>query len=163
MKNQKEFSEQVEETYRSLKFFLFYLGVRADDVPDTAHEVYIKALKAYKSSYTETKLFKTWLFAIAKNTIIDKKRHLATQKNTVSVIPDSTYVESFAEEIQAQVAMKEVISSLGNQDQLIVEFRFFQDLPYKEIANLLDLSEGAVKMRIGRILQKLKEKMEKSH
>lgn len=158
--SQKEFEDQVKETYRSLKLFLRYLGVNQGEVADVAHEVYIKALKAYKDSYNDSRSFKNWLFAIAKNTLIDQKRNRNALKNTVSIDFSTTYVSSFTEVIQSQFAMKELVGILEEKDQMIVEFRFFQDLPFKEIASLMDMSEGAVKMRTGRILNKLREKIE---
>jgi RNA polymerase sigma factor (sigma-70 family) len=86
VENLKDFEEQVKATYRSLKLFLQYLGVPKADVPDLAQEVYIKALKAFKVSYDPARPFKTWLFAIAKNTLIDWKRNKETKKNTIVLI-----------------------------------------------------------------------------
>ncbi len=160
MENAKEFEDQVKETYRSLKLFLQYLGVSRVEVPDMAHEVYIKAQKAFESSYDSSKPFKTWLFAIAKNTLIDTKRNRETKKNTMTIEVSSTFVNSFDNEIQSQLEIKQTLSSLSSEEQLLVELRFFQDLPFKEVAELMELSEGAVKMRTGRVLQKLREKLE---
>ncbi len=160
MENQREFEEQVKATYRSLKLFLQFLGISRVEVPDLAHEVYIKALKAFKVSYDPTKSFKTWLFAIAKNTIIDWKRNKETKKNTVLIDVASTFVSRFDTEFQSQLEMKQTLSTLEPEDQLLIELRFFQDLPFKEIAELMDMSEGAVKMRSVRLLQKLLEKLE---
>jgi RNA polymerase sigma-70 factor (ECF subfamily) len=52
-----------------------------------------------------------------------------------------------------------MLESLAPEEQVLVELRFFQDLPFKEIADLMEMSEGAVKMRSVRLLQKLREKL----
>lgn len=160
MENPREFEQQVESTYRSLKLFLQYLGLARIEIPDMAHDIYIKALRAYKSSYDPTRPFKTWLFAIAKNTLKDWRRNQVTKKNTVLVDVSSTFITGFDKEFQAQMEIKETLSALSPEDQLLIELRFFQDLPFKEVAELMEMSEGAVKMRTGRILQKLRERLE---
>lgn len=159
MENLKDFEEQVKATYRSLKLFLQYLGVPKADVPDLAQEVYIKALKAFKVSYDPARPFKTWLFAIAKNTLIDWKRNKETKKNTIVFDIAATFVSRFDNEFQSQMEIREMLESLAPEEQVLVELRFFQDLPFKEIADLMEMSEGAVKMRSVRLLQKLREKL----
>ena len=62
MSNEKEFSQLIEETYRSLSFFLRYLGLPEPEVDDMAQEVYIKAYRAL-DRYDEGRSFKSWLFS----------------------------------------------------------------------------------------------------
>ena len=160
MNQSSNFEEQVKETYRSLKLFLRYLGLSENEIPDLAQEVYIKAYKAYEKSYNREKSFKTWLFAIAKNTLIDWKRRQNAKKNTVDHNMTEKFINGFDSWLDTKLEIKQTLAQLSPRDQLIIELRFFQDLPFKDLAKLLETSEGAIKMRTMRIIQKLRKKME---
>ena len=56
-----------------------------------------------------------------------------------------------------------MISKLSAEDQILVELRFFQDLQFKEIAELTGLTVGAIKMRVMRILERMKAGIKREH
>lgn len=66
------------------------------------------------------------------------------------------YCETFENDSNNRTQIKEMLARLSPEEQVLVELRFFQDLPFAEIAELTGLSVGAVKMRMMRTLDKLK-------
>ncbi len=155
MNNDKDFSQLIEETWRSLGFFLRYLGLPEAEVDDIAQDAYIKAFKAIET-YDSGRSFKSWLFSIAKNTFIDWTRRQKCLRQFMEANYCKDYCDSFEEDSNNRTQVKEMLERLTPEEQVLVELRFFQDLPFAEIAELTSLSVGAVKMRMMRTLDKLK-------
>lgn len=160
MNNDKEFSRLIEETWRSLVFFLRYLGLPESEVEDIAQEAYVKAFKAFEN-FDTGRSFKSWLFAIARNTFIDWTRRQKCQRQFLEANFTKDYSETFEEDANNRNQVRTMLEKLSPEEQVLVELRFFQDLPFAEIAELTNLSVGAVKMRMMRILDKLKTVLKK--
>ena len=160
MNNDKEFSRLIEETWRSLVFFLRYLGLPESEVEDIAQEAYVKAFKAFEN-FDTGRSFKSWLFAIARNTFIDWTRRQKCQRQFLEANFTKDYCETFEEDANNRNQVRTMLEKLSPEEQVLVELRFFQDLPFAEIAELTNLSVGAVKMRMMRILDKLKTVLKK--
>lgn len=155
MNNDKEFSRLIEETYRSLGFFLRYLGLPESDVDDLAQEAYLKAYKAF-DKFESGRSFKSWLFSIAKNTFIDWTRRQKTQRKFMEANFCQDYCDTFEDDSNNRTQIKAILDKLIPEEQVLIELRFFQDLPFNEIAELTGLTVGAIKMRVMRILDKIK-------
>lgn len=155
MNNDKEFSRLLEETYRSLGFFLRYLGLPESDVDDLAQEAYLKAYKAF-DKFESDRSFKSWLFSIAKNTFIDWTRRQKTQRKFMEANFCQDYCDTFEDDSNNRTQIKAILDKLNPEEQVLIELRFFQDLPFNEIAELTGLTVGAIKMRVMRILDKIK-------
>ncbi len=155
MNNDREFSRLIEETWRSLGFFLRYLGLPEAEVDDIAQEAYLKAFKAF-DRYETGRSFKSWLFSIAKNTFIDWTRRQKCQRQFMEANFARDYTDTFEENANNRTQVKDLLTKLTPEEQVLIELRFFQDLPFADIAELTSLSVGAVKMRMMRILDKLK-------
>ncbi len=156
MNNEAELSGLIEETYRSLNVFLRYLGLPDSDIDDMMQEVYLKAFKAY-DRYDASRSFKSWLFSIAKNTFIDWTRKEKTKQKYLQMNLAEKFNEGFEGETNSKIAVERILKDLDEDEQVLIELRFFQNLPFKEIAELVGISSGAVKMRVLRILKKIKD------
>jgi RNA polymerase sigma-70 factor (ECF subfamily) len=153
--NEIDFSQLIEETYRALCYFLRYLGLPEAEVEDMAQEVYIKAHRAL-DRYDPGRPFKSWLFSIAKNAFIDWTRKQKTKRKFLEQNFIKEYSDTFADTSDRRTDIKSLVSQLSAEEQILVELRFFQDMQFKDIAELTGLSLGAVKMRMFRILDKMK-------
>ena len=124
MNNDKEFSNLVKETYRSLVFFLRYLGLPPDEADDIAQEVFIKAHKSFEK-YDSSRSFKSWLFSIAKNTYIDWTRHQKVKQKFLRENFCRDYCESFENQSNKSLHVKAILSGLSADEQVLIELRFF--------------------------------------
>lgn len=157
MNQDKNFSSLVNETYRSLVFFLRYLGLPPDEAEDMTQEVFIKAHKSFEK-YDSNRSFKSWLFSIAKNTFIDWTRHQKVKQKFLRENFCKDYCESFETQSNNSLHVKKILAELSADEQVLIELRFFQEMPFKEIAQLTGMTHAATKMRVCRILDKLREK-----
>lgn len=115
-----------------------------EDVADALQET---ILKAYQSIHAlrEPKFFKTWIFRI-----------LINQCNTILAGRSRTVVYSEAQEPSSpskdydNVDLREAVDRLDEQQRIVILLHYFEDLPVRQIASVLNISESAVKMRLSR-------------
>jgi len=157
--------ENIYKQYNR-KVYGFILSKIKDEMTaeELASDVMIKVHKSLHTYKEELSKFQTWLFNIAKNTVIDHIR-----KKTLSTVPlDQVYVEwqqgehpqidqlhalrdreSNPEEalIHKEVArtMYEKFETLPENQKLIASLHFFDGLSYDEISTELNLPLGTVK------------------
>ena len=130
---------------------------------DLCSEVFYKALNKLDRYEFKGVPFSAWLYRIASNEITQHFRN--TQKNrTVSVetaalpeiMEEMGDLES-VEQHQFQAALIPCMNELKPKDLEIIELRFFEQRPFKEIADLLEITESSCKMRTYRVLERLKK------
>lgn len=124
-----------------------------EDVADALQEA---ILKAYKSldSLREPSFFKTWIFRILIN---ECKKILASRSRNVSMA-DLPAAISILHEYE-HVDLREAVERLEEQQRMVVVLYYFEDMPVKQIAETLEISESAVKMRLSRARNTLLDKL----
>ncbi len=130
---------------------------------DICSEVFFKAMQKLGKYEFKGVPFSAWLYRIASNEITQHFRN--TQKNrTVSV--ETTALPEIMEEMgdlevleqdHFREALIPCLNELKPRDLEIIELRFFEQRPFKEIANLLEITESSCKMRTYRVLERLKK------
>ena len=160
-KNPKDFAILYDKYYESI---FRYIYQRVDDKEvafDSTQQVFLKAMNnLHKYEYRGVP-FASWLYRIAYSEVNDVFRQ---NKHARTVNIDSMAVYTIIEEIQESKIEKYhdkivgIISEELEEDELqLIEMRFFEKRPFKEIADILEITENAAKVRTYRILEKLKK------
>ena len=130
---------------------------------DICSEVFFKAMQKLNGYTFKGVPFSAWLYRIASNEITQHFRN--TQKNRV-VSVETTTLPDLMEEMgdleavgnhQFQEALIPCLNQLKPKDLELIELRFFEQRPFKEIADLLEITESSCKMRTYRVLGRLKK------
>ena len=105
--------------------------------------------------------FSSWLYKIAFNELNQAFRANKV-KRTINI--DSTSVHEIIEEMEEgkedyKPLLRSAINSLSDTDLNLVEMRFFEKRPFKEIGNILEITESNAKVKLYRVLDKLREMM----
>jgi len=143
----------VKDLYR----FIYYKTFHAQTTEDLTSQVFIKALNAI-SRFDESKgSISSWLYAIARNTVID---HYRTTTNDSSIedvfdLSDGKDLDAQTDTLLKMEGVKEALSKLSAQQREIIVLRVWEQKSYQEIAELLSKSEAACKMQYARSLEKL--------
>lgn len=152
--------------------------VGAKEAEDLTQEVFIKVDAALKNFRRESQL-STWIYRIATNTAIDRMRHPAYKRESAneqlgdSISEIRTHVAgintaspgetcSFEETLMHQdtgQCIRGVIEKLPEHYRTVVILSELEGLPNKEIAEILELSLAAVKMRLHRGREMLKKEL----
>lgn len=135
-----------------------------DDARDLAQEAFVRAFRRIRT-FREGRRFFPWLYAIALNCIRDHERTAGRRKS--SEVRDETGEggpeRGVPEMEQALIAGEEanlvqnLLGSLHREMREAVILRFYQDLSFEEMAEILGVSQSAAKMRVYRGLQRMKE------
>lgn len=142
--------------------FRFIYRRTADEAlsADICSQVFLKAMQKLETYTFRGVPFSAWLYRIASNEITQHYRN--TQKNRVVCIDDAN-IEQFSEEVptenreQLQQQMLAAINQLKDADVQLIELRFFEQRPFKEISEILGITESNAKVKTYRILEKIKK------
>lgn len=129
--------------------------LRDQDCQDVMQET---TLKAYQSiaSLQKPEFFKTWVFRILINECNALLRKQQRRNETITDDPESSIVEYAAlPQEYEHIELYEAIGELEASLRMVVSLYYFQDMPVKEIASILNLSETAVKSRLYRARHQL--------
>lgn len=158
-----------ERYNKSLYGFFYRLTSDSDTSEDLVQNVFIRILK-YKHTYHGDGKFSTWMFHMARNLFADhyKKAKRMGYKEDVEVTDkyfrDDVNAESTRIQTEELDLLQQSMDQLSLEKREILILSKYQEMRYKEIADLLKLAESAVKVRIFRALKELKtiyEKLEK--
>lgn len=159
--NPQAFSTLVEK-YQS---FVYTVALKMLKVREEAEEVAQDSfMKAYESlsSYRGEAKFSSWLYSIVYRKALDRIRKNKRSK-TVDLVEETTAIPLGTMdnalhqlEIKERNAMiKKCIDALPESDAGIVMFFYFEELSIKEIAEITQLSEDNVKVKLHRSRKKL--------
>ncbi|HAH31065.1 MAG TPA: RNA polymerase sigma factor SigW [Elusimicrobia bacterium] len=159
------FEELLNRNKNQIFSFIFRLIRNPEDAEDLAQDTFIKALRGL-NSYDTSRPFITWLFAIAHNTCVDFLRAKKPQmlsiddENTPDIAdsPDST--RKTVELKLQQEETEELLTSLPPLYSEVLLLQFREDLPIQQIAEILQLPEGTVKIRLFRAKALIRKKIE---
>jgi RNA polymerase sigma-70 factor, ECF subfamily len=111
----------------------------------------------------------TWIFGIARHKALDALRrndrpdHAAVAIDDLPDLPSpqETAIESIQRE-QLGTVMRQALSALSADHQEALRLVFYEELPYEDIARLLNIPEGTVKTRVFYAKQQLKRHIDQS-
>ena len=155
-----------ERYHKSLYGFFFRLTTDSDVSEDLVQNVFVRILK-YKHTYHGDGKFSTWMFHMARNLFADhyKKSKRMGFKEDVEVTDRYFKDEENAESTRIQNEeidlLQRAMDRLSAEKKEILILSKYQEMRYKEIADLMDLTESAVKVRIFRALKELRTIYEK--
>ena len=142
--------------------FRFILRRTADEdlTADLCSKVFLKAMQRLGSYKFKGVPFSAWLYRIATNEISQHFRN--EQKNRVVSIEEHNFVDLVEEMKESNTeiyrnALIHALDELKEQDVSIIEMRFFEQRPFKEIADILEITESNAKVRTYRILDRLRK------
>ena len=135
-----------------------------EDIEDIIQETFIKVYKSLNIFDGDLK-FSTWIYQIARNTMIDAIRKKQVRPQTVFFEEDDTLKFFKADiDIQAQIENKdqvkmlqELIDDLPYKYREVLILRFLEDKNYDEIMDIIQKSKGTVAALISRGKKKLLE------
>lgn len=133
--------EAIEELYRS-RYASYRGGVAAlmgtsDAARDVVQEAFAQALRDRRSFRGDGSLA-AWVWRIAFRTAL--RSRAGGRELTLDELVEAAPVPR----AERDPALAEAVRQLAPRRRLVVYLRYFADLPYAEIASLLDISEGTV-------------------
>ena len=138
------------------------------DALDLSQEAFVRAYRAIKRFQTEKNFF-TWYYRILRNLSLNLKRDRARQAQSFSEIGESQLrsLQDDSPSAGTEIEMAEIrqqvwlaLGKLKSHEREIIILKDFQELSYKEIAELLECPIGTVMSRLYNARKALKAKLE---
>jgi RNA polymerase sigma-70 factor, ECF subfamily len=157
-------------------FILRFVGAR-DRAEDLMQETFLRVIKGV-ASYQRQAKFTTWLYTIARNQCVDHSRRQKHRKAASLDAPmggsddgnERTLLDTVAgKELgadrqaisnQLHVSLQRAIASLPDEQREVFLLREFQDLPFKDIGEIVGVPENTVKSRMRYALEKLRMELD---
>ena len=120
-----------------------------DDSDDVLQNTFIKVYKNIKKFKGDSKLY-SWMYRIATNEAITHLNRNAKHNHRSSEEMQTKAVNSLTSDVyfegdEIQLKLQKAIATLPRKQQLVFNMRYFDDIKYKEMADILETSEGALK------------------
>jgi RNA polymerase sigma-70 factor (ECF subfamily) len=150
----------VERHADAVSRFVVSLGAR-EDVDEIVQDAFVRAFASLDRFRAESS-FRTWLFTIARNLTRDRarsarvRRHVAIEE-AHAVIESDPLSGAVAEEMEARI--RQVVQGLSPMQRDVFTLRVVEGMSYKEIAGVLDTTEGAARVHYHNAVRAIKERL----
>jgi len=163
------YSVLIERYEKKIQMFIMHLlrsykmEVYAEDI---CQETFYKAFKSLKTFRDEEATFSTWLYTIARNTALSELRKSryseVSLEDNVTAPQISTILLPEQELLRNERAQKvrEAINTLPEKQRSALILREYEQLDYREIAQILDSSVSSIKSLLFRARMSIKMQLE---
>ncbi|WP_270088155.1 RNA polymerase sigma factor [Sphingobacterium sp. SYP-B4668] len=121
-----------------------------DDADDVVQDIFIKVWRNLGNFREDSQLY-TWLYRIATNeciTFLNKKKqkqNVSLDDDTSAYLADSLADGSYFNGDKAQLKLQQALLTLPEKQKLVFNMKYFDDMKYEEISDVLGTSVGALK------------------
>ncbi len=166
-KDHRYFEPIYEKYYEPIFRLIMYRVQDEEATKDITSNVFCKALVNLDKYKFQGLSFSSWLYRLALNSCYD---YFRTQKKKRTVVLEEFMTQEMAEEFEPEALylqrglklLPEVLDKLKPRDLELIELRFFESKNFKEISEILGITENNAKTRSHRILKRIRKKLEPS-
>jgi RNA polymerase sigma-70 factor (ECF subfamily) len=167
------FNYLAEKFRRPMVSFMYRMTHNAAVAEELAQEVFLRVYRS-RASYAANAKFSTWLYRIATNLAVNHARDTRHERPEVTVnidesdeetglavdVPDASLnAEQNILRRERLAAIKRHVQSLPERQRMAVLMHKYQNMDYKQIADVLHLSESATKSLLFRAYETLRDKL----
>ena len=177
MQEEKEFIEQLlnpktqnqafqkllRNYQRPLYNHIRNIVLNHDDADDVLQNTFVKVFQYLKNFKGESKLF-SWMYRIATNeaiTFINQKakRNGTTSEAMQNKIVDNLQADTYFDGNEIQFKLQKAIVLLPEKQQLVFKMKYYEEIKYEDMSEILGTSVGALKASYHHAVKKIEEFM----
>ena len=177
MQEEKEFIEQLlnpktqnqafqkllRNYQRPLYNHIRNIVLNHDDADDVLQNTFVKVFQYLKNFKGESKLF-SWMYRIATNeaiTFINQKakRNGTTSEAMQNKIVDNLQADTYFDGNEIQFKLQKAILLLPEKQQLVFKMKYYEEIKYEDMSEILGTSVGALKASYHHAVKKIEEFM----
>lgn len=155
--------ELISNYYKEIYIYVFKQTSDKETSMDITQEIFISMLKSLDSFDENKSSFRTWLYRIATNKVVDyfrSKNYKYT--NLIETIEDKQIedITDFTVNLEHKEDVEKIqviVNKLSSEHQEIFRLKIFLQATFLEISKILELSESTVKTKYYSIIKKIKK------
>ena len=167
------FDYLVQKYRRAMINFMYRMAHNSAAAEDLAQEVFLRVYRS-RASYEPSAKFTTWLYRIATNLAVNHARDTRHERpetmvsldepdeetgTSMDVADSSLTVEEKLVRRERLMAIRKTVQKLPERQRIAVLMHKYQQMDYKQIAEVLKLSESATKSLLFRAYETLREQL----
>jgi len=167
------FDYLVQKYRRAMINFMYRMAHNSAAAEDLAQEVFLRVYRS-RGSYEPSAKFTTWLYRIATNLAVNHARDTRHERpetmvsldepdeetgTSMDVADSSLSVEEKLVRRERLMAIRKTVQKLPERQRIAVLMHKYQQMDYKQIAEVLKLSESATKSLLFRAYETLREQL----
>ncbi len=165
LKNEKTrdlaFRSLVKKYQERLYWHIRKIVMDHDDADDVMQNTFIKVWRGIDNFREESGLY-TWLYRIATNeslTFINskKKRSLVPMNDTSEFLMNNLVSDAYFEGDEIQKRLQEAILKLPEKQRIVFNLKYYEEMKYEDMSQVLDTSVGALKASFHHAAKKIEE------
>ena len=149
------------EKYQQMAFTIaLKILENRQEAEDLAQESFLKCFQSL-SKFRGDASFSSWLYRIVYHKSLDRLKELKRKGKTLDWerLPEESLADLYPEQMldtrELNIQIRTLINRLPPEDSILITLFYYEELPLKELAVVMDLSESNAKVRLHRIRQKL--------
>jgi RNA polymerase sigma factor (sigma-70 family) len=157
------FQKLLSDYQRPLYSHIRNIVLNHDDADDVLQNTFVKVFQHLKNFKGESKLF-SWMYRIATNeaiTFINKKakRNGTTSEAMQTKIVENLKADDYFDGDEIQMKLQKAIHLLPQKQQLVFKMRYFEEIKYEDMSEVLGTSVGALKASYHHAVKKIENYM----
>jgi len=171
--DESAFEYLVQKYRRAMVSFMYRMTHNSAAAEDLAQEVFLRVYRS-RTGYEASAKFTTWLYRIATNLAVNHARDTRHERpenqvsldepdeetgTTMDVADSSLTVEQTILRRERMAAIRAKVQALPERQRMAVLMHKYQQMDYKQIAEVLKLSESATKSLLFRAYETLREQL----
>ena len=149
------------EQYKNLVYKTAYLMLgEPSEAEDALQEIFLQVYRSLAGFDPGKAAFTTWLYRVTFNYCLNHRRKRRPFILPLEEISPALKSEFPGAQLAEEEFLQQAIGKLTDRQRAVVILRYFWDVPYAEIAQILDIPLGTVKSRIDLALKTLRKVLE---
>ena len=148
----------VDQYSQSLYWKIRSIVLTHEDADDVLQNTFLKAWKSLPTFQGKAKL-STWLYRIAINESLDFLRHQKTamlsNADADLSVANRLLADDYFDGDKSQAVLQEAIATLPDVQRTVFTLRYYDEMKYSEISEILGTSEGSLKASYHIAVQKI--------
>jgi len=155
------FSVMVTRYRERLYWHIRKMVIVHEDADDVLQNSFLKAWKGLDTFKGEAQLY-TWLYRIATNESINflnqkRNRNMVPLEDAEYLLSQSLHHDEYFSGDDLQKQLQQAILSLPEKQRIVFNMRYFDEVPYDEMSEILGTSAGALKASYHHAVKKIKD------
>lgn len=153
------FQRLLSEYQKPLYNHIRNIVLNHDDTDDVLQNTFVKIFQYLKNFKEESKLF-SWMYRIATNealTFLSQKAKISgiTSEELQNKMINNLESDSYFDGNEIQLKLQKAIITLPEKQQLVFKMKYFEELKYEEMSEILGTSVGALKASYHHAVKKI--------